>query len=644
MRKFSALFFILSLLLGAASPARAQQSLALAHLYPLEISSFPTVTGFLDVFDEKGIFVTGLQPPSISVVEDGQSLPLDTLNEIAVPLQLVIAVNQGAPLDTRDPATNFSHFQRISQVMVEWAQSRPADLPDDYSLVSQAGPVINHASAAEFVVGLNGFQPDFRSAVPNLQSLSIALDTVSAQTTRLGMKRAILFITPPMESGDIVATLEPYIQRAVENNIRIFVWYVGPATSFTSTSAAAFNNLALQTGGGMFTYSGLERFPDPELYFSGLRRVYTFAYTSRLQSAGEHSAGVSVNLPSGVMSTDAQKFNLNIEPPNAFPIDSSLQITRRAPEDDPFNPEALLPAEQQIEIIVEFPDGYERPLARTTLYVDGEIVDENTTEPFNLFTWNLEEYASSGEHQISVEAVDMLGLGKTSLPSPVMVTVIQPPQGIPALLAKYRFPIMIGGIALAGLALLAILLSGRLRMPSIRAAQAAKRAEADPLTQSVAAAVEQPTIPLPASTAVRTQRIPTRAKKVTAELRLRAADAPAALLRIHADGQIMPVPPIALMEQEIVFGTDPTQCSQILDDPSISPVHARLRVTEDGGFLLIDGNSTAGTWVNYDLIPREGHRLAHGDMVNFGQAMYRFTLRTLPAIPKPTIITQTLDQ
>jgi hypothetical protein len=637
MRKLPTLFFTLSLLLGVVSSAHAQQSLAQVKLYPLEISSFPTITGFLDVFDEKGIFVTGLQPPSISVVEDGQTLPLDTLNEIAVPLQLVIGVNQGAPLDTRDPATNFPHFQRISQVLVEWAQSRPADLPDDYSLVSQAGPVINHATAAEFVVGLNGFQPNFRSAVPNLQSLSIALDTVSAQTTRLGMKRAILFITPPMQEGDIVATLDPYIQRAVENNIRVFVWYVGPATSFTSTSAAAFNDLALKTGGGMFTYSGLERFPDPELYFSGLRRVYTFAYTSRLLSAGEHNAVVVVNLPSGSLSAEPQNFTLNIEPPNAFPIDSSLQITRRAPENDPFNPEALLPKEQQIEIIVEFPDGFTRALARTTLYVDGEIVDENTTEPFNLFTWNLEGYADSGEHQISIEVVDTLGLGKTSLPSPVMVTVIQPPQGVTALLAKYRFPIMIGGIALAGFALLAILLSGRLRMPSIRAAQAAKRAEADPLTQSVAASVESPTIPLSASTAVKTQRIPARARKVTAELKLKAADAPAAFLRIGADGQILPIPPIAVLEQEIVFGTDPAQCGQILDDPSISPVHARLRLTEDGGFLLLDNGSIAGTWVNYSPIPREGYRLAHGDMVNFGQLMYRFALKTSPVISRPKI-------
>jgi len=644
MRKFVALLFSLSLLLGAASPVRAQQNLALAKLYPVDVSSFPRISGFLDVFGANGVFATGLKPEAVSILEDGQTLPVDTLNEIAVPLQLVIGVNQGAPLDTRDPSTNFSHFQRISQILVQWAESRPADLPDDYSIVSQAGPVINHAGAAEFVVGLNGFQPAFRSAVPNLQSLSTALDTVSAQTTRLGMKRAILLITPPMEGGDIAATLEPYLQRAVENNIRIFVWYVGSATTFTSTSAAAFNNLALQSGGSMFTYSGIERFPDPEVYFSGLRRVYTFSYTSQLKNAGEHNVSATVNLDSGALSTEGQKFSVNIQPPNAFPLATSLQITRRAPEDDPFNAEALLPREQSIEIIIEFPDGFVRPLKRTTLYVDGVVVDENTAEPFNIFTWNLEAYTSSAEHQIMVEVVDSLGLNKFSMPAPVVVTVIQPPQGIPALLAKYRVLLMIGGIALAGLALFAILLSGRLRVPSIRAAQAAKRADADPLTQSVPAVMEPPTAPLSAATAVKTQRV-LRAKKSTTEAKLKAAaSAPASLLRISAEGQVLPVTPIALTEQEIIFGTDPTQCSQIMDDSSVSPVHARLRMTDDGGFLLMDSGSIAGTWVNYDPIPREGYRLAHGDMVNFGQLMYRFTLRTQPVNPKPKVTAQTVEE
>lgn len=45
------------------------------------------------------------------------------------------------------------------------------------------------------------------------------------------------------------------------------------------------------------------------------------------------------------------------------------------------------------------------------------------------------------------------------------------------------------------------------------------------------------------------------------------------------------------------FGTDPVQCTQILDDPSISSVHVRLQM-DDGGYLLQDNNLIAGTWVN----------------------------------------------
>mgnify|MGYP003424498040 CR=1 FL=1 len=112
----------------------------------------------------------------------------------------------------------------------------------------------------------------------------------------------------------------------------------------------------------------------------------------------------------------------------------------------------------------------------------------------------------------------------------------------------------------------------------------------------------------------------------------------------HADGQVIPVTPITIIEKETVFGTDPVQCTQIMDDPSISSVQARLRQTDDAGFLLQDNNSIAGTWVNYEPIPREGHRLAHGDMVHFGQLIYRFTLTVPPVVSNPKITVQNTDE
>ncbi len=631
MRKFLSLLFSLALLIGSAPSTRAQGRYPSATLYPPDSSAFPRVSALLDVFDAQGIFASGLAPEAVTVLENGVPLPVDSLIEIAVPMQIVVAVNQGAALDTRN-AVGFSRFQRVAQVITQWAQSRPPDLPDDLSLVSQAGPVINHVNPTDFIVALTGFQPDLRAATPNLQSLATALDVVSGQTPRHAMKRAVLFITPQMENPNLAAALDPLIQRAVENNVRVFVWYVDSNTTFTTTSAALFNNLAIQTGGVMFQYSGEERFPDLESYFSMLRRTYALSYTSHLKASGEYSLSAQVSLPSGAIVSGEQTFAIDVQPPNPFTISPPAQITRQAPAEDPFNTEILLPETQQIEIMIEFPDGHERPLTRTTLYVDGVIADENTAEPFHVFTWDLREYQTSGEHRLVVEAVDVLGLSKASAPLPVLITVIKPPSGPTALLAKYRTQIAFSAIILAGLALFLVLLGGRLHILSLRAAQEARRASADPLTQPIPALAGE--LPLPAERKKKKRRLFSKKPETGSRS---AVEAEAFFIRIQANGQAVAAAPIPLAEREIVFGTDPVQCAQILNDPSISPVHARLRRTDDGGYLLLDQQSIAGTWVNYEPVRREGYRLRHGDMVHFGRLAYRFMLKAPPPTPPPKV-------
>lgn len=636
MRKLLPLFLIFIFLIGAVHPARAQQAaLSTANLYAVDYANFPAVTALMDVFDSQGIFASGLSPQSVTVIEDGQPLPADSLTELAIPLQLTIAVNQGLSLDARD-STGLSRFQRAAQVLMQWAQSRPADLPDDYSLVSQAGVVVSHTNAQGLVSSLNSYQPDFRASVPNLLSLSIAMDTVLVQTPRLGMKRAILFITPHMDDANIAAAMAPLMERARQNNIHVYVWMIDIDTTFATTSAAVFNSLAIETGGSMFQFSGAERFPDPEVYFSPLRRVYALAYTSRLRNAGEHKAAIQVNIPSGQLISNEQSFTLDIQPPNPFPINPPLQITRRAPADDPYNTEILLPASQEITIIVEFPDQHPRPLTRTTLYVDGQIADENTAEPFDVFTWDLSSYSSSMEHQLMVEAVDTLGLSKQSMPVPITVTVIKPPGGLAGFLARYRGILTVGAIIFAGLALFMILLGGRIRFSSLKAAQQQRRAQADPLTQPIPMIAEAPAVAVIKEKKPRAKRMP----KGTAGGSKSKKEAGAALMRVNAEGQPLPVSPIPLLENEITFGADPVQCNQILDDASISPLHARLRISEDGVYMLQDANSTAGTWVNYDPVSREGLRLTHGDMVHFGQLAYRFVLSKPPETPKPRVVLQ----
>ena len=628
LRRLAAALTALALWLGAFVGAQAQAA-ARADLYPPDASTFPNISAQLDVFDASGLFVSGLEPGALTVTEDGQPRPVTTLTEQVIPAQLVIAVNPGAPLDVRD-GQGISRFQRIAQVLGGWAQSRPADPADDVSLVSIAGPVISHGTPTDFLNSLGAFQPDFRASIPNLQSLALAIETASTPTPRAGMKRAVLFITPHMDDPAIESTLQPLIERAVQNDVRVYVWFVDLETYFATTSAAAFNTLAMQTGGSLFAYSGTQQFPDPEAYFASLRRIYTLTYASAINAAGDHTLRVDVSLPSGAVSSQEQTFALNIQPPNPILVSPPQQITRQPPPDDPYNDSVLLPAEQPLQVIIEFPDGVQRPLMRSTLYVDNVIADENTAAPFDAFTWDLSGYDRSGEHQLMVEVVDSFGLSKSTISVSVEVTVTQPQRGIRAFIGRYRQPIMIGAVALAGLALLFILLTGRLRIPSLKARRAAQKASYDPLTQPVRIAVETP-LPAEADKVKRRRAWPIGAPKT------RAVDAPASLVRLGADGQPAASAPIPLAEKETTFGTDPVQASYVLDDPSISPLHARLKQTEDGGFLLADGGSVAGTWVNYEPVPREGHRLEHGDVVHFGQLMYRFQLRTSPPVIPPKV-------
>ncbi len=629
MRKLLGTLLGLSVLFGLSGPAQAQTRARIV-LFPPDAAGFPTVTALMDVFDSRGVFASGLAPESVTVMEDGQPRPITALEEMPVPAQITVAVNVGPALDARD-SQGLSRFQRVVQVLGGWAQSRPADPWDDMSFVSIAGPVISHAPPADFLVSLNSFNTDFRNTTPNLTALSAAIETVSAQTRLNGMKRAILFITPHMDDSGIDTTIQPLIQRAVEQDIRVFVWLVDADQYFLTTSAAAFNNLAIQTGGSMFTYSGTQTFPDPESYFAPLRSTYVLKYESQISAAGEHAISVEVQGPEGRLISEEQPFSVEVQPPNPILVQPPLQITRQAPPDDPFNTEVLLPETQQVEIIVEFPDGHPRRLVRTTLYVDGQIAAENTAEPFDVFTWELKSYTASGEHHLIVEAVDSLGLSKTSMDIPVTLTVIQPPRGLGAFLSKYREAITVGAISLAGLALFFVLVTGRLRLPSLRARQAERRASADPLTQPVAVPLEE-TAP---SKPKKTRRTPVRKKAAAA---LTVTEALASLVPLNGNGEPAKADSIPLSEKELLFGADPLQATLLLENPSVSGLHARLKHTEDNGFVLTDSGSVAGTWVNYEPVPPEGQRLQHGDVVHFGQLTYRFQMRTPVTASEPKVV------
>jgi hypothetical protein len=631
-RLFLRFLLTVSLLAGTRSFVHAQTA-AYAEIAAIDVQDFPQVSALLDVYDANGNFLAGLRPSDLTAYEDGEPRPVDSINVLAPPAQIVVAVNPGPPLAVRD-GNGISRFEKVVTALEIWVNSQPADSRDDLSLVSLSGSLINHANVSDWFVSLNSFKPDFRNSTPNLQTLAIALDTVNAATPQPGMKRAVLFITPRMDDPNIDNTIAPLISRAVDSDVRVFVWFVDAEEYNLTASANAFKSLAQQTNGSFFTFSGRESFPDPNAYFAPLRNIYSLTYTSSLTTPGEHALGIYVESPQGTIPAPNKTFSINIEPPNPIFLSPPLEITRQPPADDPYNAQALIPSEQVIEIIVEFPDGHKRELTRTSLFVDGQMVAENTAEPFNQFVWDLSRYDQTGQHQILVEAEDALGLTKSSIGIPVTVTVVKPPRGMQAMVVRYRSELVLGAIALAGIALLVILLRGRGRRVSTIDRIETRKKMTDPLTQPVPALTE-PSVSAKKKTKTQPRRMGWLGNKQS-----RVPEAPAYLIRLTNGGEPASTAPIPLLEKELTIGTDPVQSIQVLDDPSIAPLHARIKQNPEGHFVIHDQGSVAGTWVNLEPVTREGRRLAHGDRIHFGQMLYRFDLKQPPAESEPKVISK----
>jgi len=271
-------------------------------------------------------------------------------------------------------------------------------------------------------------------------------------------------------------------------------------------------------------------------------------------------------------------------------------------------PGALEPDTARLNLLVEFPDGFPRPLADADLYVDGKLVSRLTKPPFDTFTWPLGGYDTSAIHTLHVVVEDQLGLKSTSIDVPVQITA--PPA--PALagirifgLEPAKLLLPAGGV-LGGAA---VIVAGVFAIRGLR-----RRAKARPRR---AAPAQKPRSRLP-------MPIPIPARRSG----LYAANAPARLVRLTEDGRSLPGSGVAVDGPELTIGSNPHKAAWVLESTSVDGLHARLRQVGAGQYRIFDAGSVAGTWVNFMPAPAEGVLLQHGDRVQLGREALRFELKT----------------
>jgi hypothetical protein len=613
MRKVFLILLSGYLLFASLTPARAQGGAA-AHLYALDASAFPSMTALLDVYDASGSFVSGLTPAALTLLEDNRPQTLASFEELKPGVQFALALDPGPAFGLRDPV-GVSRLEKVQRALQDWANALPASNSDDLSLVATGGATSTHrTTGAALLNALLAYQVDARRLTPTTDTLSKALDAVSEPTAQPGMKRAVLYVTSLPGAANI-PTLQSLSARAVSLGIRVSVWIVVSPDFFKTDSATALKDLAITTGGQYTLFSGEEGLPSPETFLAPLRHTYRLTYQSAIPAGGSHTLAVQVGVSGNAVTSDPLTFEMDVQPPNPVLVSPPDQIVRQIADPQVTDLANLQPKAQAISMLIEFPDGHPRPLVRTRLYVDDQVAAERTSAPFDRFSWDLEGYTSSGIHSLRVEATDSLGLTKSGISVPVTVTVIKPKRGLSAFLSRNNVWVVAGAILLAGGVLGLTLAGGRIRR---RSGAASRKSTSYPLTQPVVGETTRRGLHLPWAS----------------QGQVKASQA--YLVRLKDDGQPITAPPIPISSGETTFGNDPIHASYLLDDPSVSPLHALLRLEADGAFILSDEKSTAGTWVNYEQLS-EPRRLQHGDIIHFGRLSYRFMLRKPPERPAPRV-------
>lgn len=604
MKRIAQLFALVVGVLALPGLVYAQTGAKLT-LRHLESQDFPVVAGFLDARDASGALVVDLDADQLTVVEDGTPLPVSQLRLAETGLNLYLLVDPSQAFAIRNPDGD-SRFDLVRQQLLAWA-SPQADTEDvQLSLITEDGALAQNVVASALVSALESYDPNTAILANDLSILDQALNVLGQSEPRPGMGKALWVISavPPIEA---MANLADWRTSLEEQGITLFIWLVDAPGRLASEEAGALQELAANSGGQSFLFSGDEAFPEPDEYFAPLSQAYYFQYESPTSTSGEHSVQVQWESEAGVVNSQPLSYALTILPPNPIFVTPPSQIERTPYEDDPT---LLSPFSQPLEILIEFPDDFEREVVRSSLYVNDQLVAENRSEPFNNFIWDLQPYDSTQQLRLRVEVEDELGLIGRSGEHNLQITTQATASWFQVLLARGA-PALAFSVVLiaAGAVFLVLVLSGRIKPPALQTTQMDDEDVVDPAMARPSAAGARARVPDPDD-----------------PLPMPAPRALAFLQGLNADGRVERelVQPIA--KANSVIGSLADACDIVLQGDTVDPQHARLTQLDNGIFVIADMGSEAGTWLNYAPVSSEGSRVEEGDLVHIGREAFRFSL------------------
>ena len=611
---------ILALLLAIfAFPTFIQAQIgAKINLRNLNVDLFPLIQAFVDARDSEGKFIFGLDAADFMISEAGDSQVISSLRLTEIPLRVSIVINPSEAFSIRD-TQGFNRYDYVRESLSAWASNLSDEV--NLSLVSQAGLEIPFTEASNWLSQFQSYSPDFSIITPDLQALSSAL-LLSAQPGEQPDVASAIFLVSAAPSAESLSALEEFQASAENLGLPIFVWMVDSSTRFDLEEALALQNLAIQSGGAFYGFSGTEDLPDPQEYIADLGNIYSLQFFSELRESGQHELQLSLNTEDLSVSSAVVNIEISLENPKAIFLSPPAFIRRTASEEEA---ELLSPFSQIIEIIVEFPDGFERELLRTTLIANGEVVAENRSAPFTRFSWDLSEYQSNQSVNLQVEIEDELGLVGNSIELPVEISVEGTPENVgSAVIRNVPQFVLVMALLLGGGIFVFMVLSGRISPPSLFSGLSER--------QEKEQSIDDPLLDMPSSIADMAQPFGEKRRRIPASETQSSPEieendlAPAYLLPLSPEGHPQMSAMLVLEGMEHVFGSDEKQSQFVVHDSSVDPQHALIRRGNEDSFEIADLGSDAGTWVNYAPISEAGAGLLNGDLLHIGKAAFRFFL------------------
>ncbi len=571
----------LSLLLAFALRPTAQIQPSLSISEP-DTQAFPTISLMVSVSDDAGRRIPRLTAGNFQVLEDG--IPVDDLvvEEVLVGTRQVFVINTAPGLGVRD-SHGLTRFDYARQELLDYWRDPDASLIgiDDLSLLTSDGLLIQHSdSAAELAAALDVMEPTFEGSISGFDLLLLALDFSADPLEASALPSSLVFITPLIETPRDLPIANA-ISRASDSGTAIYPVLFSSEESLEQPEVEPLRELAESTGGRFLAFDvegGIAEVTDRIL---DQRVQYKVTFSSRADTAGTHLLQIQIDDDGFETISPPVEYEIDVRPPEVAFIQPPNEIVRQT--DDPeLAVEEIAPTIFDLQILTTFPDGHARSIERSSLLVDEEVVDVRREAPFDRFEWDLTEIRQTGAHTLKVLVQDSLGLEAETIETPVQIVISRPDQGLTALRPALDSLVAVLAVIVAGM----VLVIG--------------------LTTLVRRA------PLPE---------PVRLNPVK-RARLQSSAPPEALLiPLRPSGD-----PVPLTGIDVVLGRDASLAAIVLDDPSVERMHARLIRQADGDYLLRDQGSVAGSWINYELVPKSGQRLQHGDHIQLGRVEFRFQL------------------